>query len=304
LVIGCDSPGGGGGGGLVDCSVTPNLPVCRPDTGSSDASDTTDTTNTGPDTQTGPDTTQTDTITPECSGSARRCSGANAQACSAGSWVTVAFCEGSTTCQNGVCVPTAVCTNGTRRCSGSAVEVCSAGQWTTEQSCTNGCTNNQCNAAPTGLVCMDVWACIIDAGCFDNLPTVPTSACMNPCLNQGTSTGKNEMNAMLSCSSNCSYDDACIIDTCSQQRANCFFDTAGSLSCAAVNTCIGNCPTGGAYEACAFSCYEQATNTAQGRHFRVVNCLNYHCDDDDQTCQREVISSGGPCEQAYNICFP
>jgi hypothetical protein len=316
FVIGCDSPGGGGGGGPVDCSVTPNLPICRPDTSTNaDTSDpdtnvgpgdtTQPDTNVGPedtvqpDTQVQPDTTQPDTITPDCSVSQTRCVGAEAQACSAGSWVTVAVCDDGTTCQNGVCVPASVCSNGTRRCSGNNVEVCSGGQWTTEQACTNGCSNNQCTAAPTGLACDDVFQCIIDAGCFNNLPTPPTTACMNPCLNQGSTTGKNEMNAMISCYGSCSYDDACIINTCYQQRANCFFDTSGSLSCAAIDSCIGGCTTG----ACTLSCYEQGTNSAQGQYLRVSECLDGYCGE-DQTCWGQVISSGGPCEQAFDICFP
>ncbi len=320
LVIGCDSPGGGGGGGVVDCSVTPNLPICRPDTTSPDVADTitnvdvvdTDTNvgpgdTTQPDTNVGPDDTiqpdtnvQPDTITPECTLSQTRCAGDEVQACSAGSWVTVAICDDGTTCQNGVCVPTAVCSNGTRRCSGSNVEICSGGQWTTEQSCTNGCSNNQCNAAPAGLVCNEIIQCVVDAGCFDDLPTAPSSACLNPCLNQGTATGKTEMNALLSCYASCSYDDACIINTCYQQRSNCFFDTSGSLSCQAIDTCIGDCTTGGE---CVISCYEQGSNTAQGQYLRMSECLDGYCGQ-DQTCWGEVISSGGPCEQAFGICFP
>lgn len=310
FVIACDSPGGGGGGG-INCALTPNAPICQPDVNDTNSPDTTqpditDPETTQPDTTqpdtTQPDTTQPDTTLPdttptECSGDDTRCNGTEAQVCSGGSWVTTQFCTGNTTCQNGDCVATAVCTNGTRRCTGNNVELCSNGQWMTEQNCPNGCSNNQCNSAPAGLACEDVFACIVDAGCLSTSP--PSSACTSPCLNQGTTTGRNEMNALLSCYSTCNYDDACIINTCYQQRANCFFDVSGSLTCAQIDSCIGNCSSG----ECVVGCYEDGTNTAQGQYVRVSDCLNGYCGE-DQTCWGEVISSGGPCEEGFSICFP
>jgi len=325
LVIGCDSPGGGGGGGVVDCSVTPNLPVCRPDTGSTDVTDTStsgDTTDpdtnvgpgdttqldtnigpddtTQPDTQVQPDTVQPDTITPECSGSAFRCNGDEVQACSGGFWVTTQVCTDTNTCRDGTCIPSSTCTNGSRRCSGSNIEQCTLGQWAFAQACSNGCTNEACNPPPTsGLVCDDVFTCIVDAGCFDAWPTPPTSTCTSPCLNQGTTTGRNEMNAVLSCYATCNYDDACVVDTCYQQRANCFFDTTGSLSCPQIDQCIGDCTSGGP---CVIGCYESGTNPAQGAYLRVTECIDAYCQQ-DEACISEVITPGGPCAQAFETCF-
>lgn len=317
LVIACDSPGGGGGG-QVNCAVTPNVPICNPDVSDTVSPDTTpdtsgpiDTDTTQPDTTqpdttqpdtTQPDTTQPDTTPPpECTGSSTRCSGAEAQVCSGGFWVTTAVCSGNTTCQGGSCVPSSVCTNGTRRCSGSTLEQCMNGQWTFAETCTNGCANNACTAPPTGnLNCSDVFDCIVEAGCFDNLPTPPTSACTSQCTNQGSTTGRNEMNAVLSCYTSCNYDNECILHTCTPLRAACFFDTTGGLSCAQIDECIGNCTSGGA---CIIGCYEQGTSTAQGQYLYVSECLDGYCGQ-DQTCWGQAISAGQPCEQAFNTCFP
>lgn len=318
VVIACDSPGGGGGG-TVNCSLTSNAPICNPDvttnpdvtndtsndTGTSNPDtqiDTIDDTGTLPDTDTvQADTNQPDTTPPpECTGSATRCSGNDGQICNNGFWMTTQTCSGNATCQNGTCVATSSCTNGTRRCTGNNVEQCSSGQWVVAETCSNGCANNQCNAPPSGLACTDVFQCIIDANCFANWPSAPTSGCTSPCLNQGSTLGRTEMNAVLSCYAGCNYDDECILHTCYQQRSNCFFDRTGSLTCEQIDNCIGNCTSSGA---CVTNCYEQGTNAAQGQYIYIAECLDGYCGD-DQSCWGQAISTGQPCAQAFNTCFP
>lgn len=311
LVIACDSPGGGGGG-QVNCAVTPNAPICNPDvsdtvspdTSAPDTSapDTIDPDTTQPDTTqpdtTQPDTTQPDTTQPpECTGSSTRCSGSEAQVCSGGFWVTTAVCSGNTTCQSGSCVPTSVCTNGTRRCSGSTLEQCMNGQWAFAETCTNGCANNACTAPPTGnLSCFDTFGCIIDAGCFESVPTPPTSACTSPCLNQASTLGRNEMNAMLSCFSNCAYDGSCTIHQCSDERAACLFDVQGNRTCEQVYDCLLGC--GENDTTCMDGCWESGSTTAQAQLEYALACYNAFCEDPEST----LCSSN--CSGALATCFP
>lgn len=314
LVAACDSPGGSGG--RVDCSLRPDLPVCRPDTSStpdttqpidttspddtSSPDDTTITLDTSPpqdsqDTFVPPEDTfvpPEDTFVPECSAPASRCLNDQAQTCSGGVWLTVDVCGGSTACQNGQCMPVAVCTNGQRRCSSNDVELCSGGQWTREQQCANGCSNGQCNPAPSGLACTDVFDCIIDAGCFETLP--PSSSCTTPCLNQGSTVGRNEMNALLSCYAQCSYQNPCVIQQCSDERTGCLFDNHGSMSCEEVYDCLLECST----DACAESCWESGTVTAQALLDQTLSCYEAYCSDP----QSAVCVN--TCGAYIRACFP
>ena len=311
LLVACDSPGGGGGGG-INCAATPNLPICQQrevvgDT-SSDVT-TPDGTSvedivpveTQIDTQV-PQDTQVDTQVPQdtqppaCPENQRRCSGNSVELCTSGAWLTVDSCE---VCQNGACVVQPPdCTAGQRQCNGSSVETCNDGAWAFSQSCPSGCSNGTCNNTTTGVDCNGVLDCADAAGCFATAPDYD-QGCWNGCLGEGSATGRSEASAMIGCYDNCGWDGVCAYDSCSPQRAACFFDRTGSTNCAGLDECIYNCVD----DACAEACYGQATATAQAAYLWLVGCVNLYCEAGDQDCVGQVLSAGGPCEGAYVGCI-
>lgn len=309
VVPACDSPGGGGGGG-INCNVTPNLPICQqrevvgetsePDVTSPDVTNSADTVpvETQPDTQVQVDTqVPQDTQPPACPENQQRCNGTSVELCTSGAWLTVDSCE---VCQNGACVvqPPA-CEAGDRRCNGASIEMCNGQQWVFSETCTAGCSNGICNTTtnPTGD-CNAVLDCAAAGGCFDAAPDYD-QACWSGCLAEGNTTGRNEASAMISCYDNCGWDGTCAYDTCSPQRAACFYARTGSGNCASIDECLGTCTS----DPCYIGCFESATAAAQAQYMWVSDCASLYCDLADTECVSSVLTGGGPCEDAYNECF-
>lgn len=314
----CDSPGGGGGRAPLDCNATPNVPACQDTRNDTVSGDTTQPDTTQPDT-TQPDTTQPDTVGPEdtnppvdttptdtfvppsCSNGNRRCDGQNAQLCSGGNWTTTETCSGTRVCEDGNCIQTSVCTNNQRRCAGSAVEVCVGGQWQAQSTCPTGCTSGECNPPVTGTDdCETIVACGDNAGCWDNPPS--NQACFNQCLANGSTVGKSEASAMISCFDNCSWDATCAYQTCSPQRAACFFTKTGNKTCTQIDDCIGTCASGD--NTCVNACYETGSAQAQSRYLWLNACIGLYCEAGDSACYQEIFAAGGPCASAFSDCFP
>lgn len=315
VIPACDSPGGGGG--VINCTQTPDLPICRdatstPETTNSDATTAPETTadtgvvidTQGPqdttpvDTST-PDTTTVDTVQPNCSENARRCSGNSVQLCTSGNWLTVDDC-GTDVCEGGSCiVQELVCETGDRRCNASNVEVCGDNEWVFSQSCPSGCSGGTCQTSQGGSDdCNAILTCGTDSGCFETAPPAD-QACFSDCLATGSATGKSEASAVITCYDNCAWDGTCAYDTCSPQRAKCFFAATGGGDCASIDTCNQGCST----DDCITDCYESATASAQADYLWVIGCAGLYCDLSDSACLGQVFSAGEPCESAYNACF-
>jgi hypothetical protein len=187
------------------------------------------------------------------------------------------------------------CTDGTRRCNGATLERCTNGQWAFAENCTSGCSNNACNASSGGgLSCLDAFACISDAGCFEDLP--PASTCTSPCLNRASTTGRSELNALLSCWSSCGYEASCNVHNCPEEAAACSFDVQGTRTCEQVYNCLQGC--GEDDSDCQFSCWESGSSLAQSQLMYVSDCYEYFCEDPDSaTCADN-------CTDAFAACFP
>ncbi len=317
VIPACDSPGGGGGGVIIDCTRTPELPICQADTvagdtvgGGSDATNTTgtsapDSTGGNGETQVPLDTTPTedtfvppDTAPPACETNARRCTGNSVQLCSGGNWLTVDDC-GSDTCENGSCIVQAlICEDGDRRCSGASVEICDNNAWVFQQTCPSGCSAGTCQTAQGSADCNALLDCGNANGCFESAPPAD-AACFGECLATGSTTGRNEASALITCFDGCDWDATCAYETCSPRRAACFFASTGSGDCAAIDTCSSSCTV----ESCITDCYESGTATAQADYLWLIACAGLYCDLSDSACVGQVFSAGEPCEGAYSSCF-
>jgi|GEM_PF-6923035 len=313
VIPACDSPGGGGGG--INCTQTPDLPICRADTsggGDATGADTTsgDTTSGQPDTQvsidtldttptdtTTTDTASVDTVQPACSENARRCSGNSVQLCSGDNWLTVDDC-GSDICEGGSCIVQELdCQPNERRCSGASVEVCDNNHWTFQQACPSGCSAGSCQTTTTGSDdCNAILACADASQCFAD---GTDQACFTTCLASGSTTGKSEASGLITCFDGCSWDATCAFDTCSPQRAKCYFEATGSGDCTSIDTCSQSCSD----QDCVDGCYESATANAQAQYLWVIACAGLYCDLSDSACLGQVFSAGEPCEDAYLSCF-
>ncbi len=160
---------------------------------------------------------------------------------------------------------------------------------------TSGCSNKACNASSGGgLSCFETFASIRDAGCFDDLS--PASTCTSPCLNRASTTGRSELNAVLSCWSSCDFDTSCNSHDCPEEAAACSFDVHGTRTCEQVYDCTQGCDEGNAD--CQFSCWETGSALAQSQLRYAVDCQGYLCEGPaSATCADN-------CTSAFVAYFP
>ncbi|MFO0751160.1 MAG: hypothetical protein U1F43_36630 [Myxococcota bacterium] len=293
----CDGPGGGGGT-TVDCSKTPNAPICRGDASNGDA------------------TTNNDTTGTACNSGARTCEGGVPKQCQNGNWVALTACTATQTCTNGICEENTSpdccadmecgtdCGVSCGTCSGNTHCV----EGTCEQNTTTGCTP----------ACTGNTHCV-DGTCEDNTSCTPQcggrqcgdDGCGSTCgtcgLNKTCQNGICVNNQTCSCNGAECGEDNCgnSCGTCSQtqtcQAGQCVDNGGGGDACTDIIDCVF-ADTGCAqytddtqFQTCADTCYGNGSATGQAEFDAYVGCAN--------TCGNDDLCFAANCSDEQAACF-
>lgn len=172
--------------------------------------------------------------------------------------------------------------------SGSALQACARAQCATDMTACFGATTTPVDAGTTtttggtgGSTCVDVVNCL--NACPQN-----DSACNQVCMQQGSPSAQQEVNALAQClSTNCGTQTGSAYQTCAQRRCAteitaCQNDTGtgtgtgtGAANCGGIITCLNACPS--TDQACSDRCIATGTSTAQSELQSLDDCLNQFC---------------------------
>ena len=253
--------------------------------------------------------------TDECDEDAvTQCSGAGVETCgnhdedSCLEWGTVVACPAGETCSSGACTPAEDCTNecdsADNTCDGNSVIECGdfdddvCLELGTPVFCGLGqvCEAGACKQVTGQLGCKAVNACIVD--CQDD------GECAQECVQKGSAGGQTAFIALQECfvDTGCvgsGNPTACALFYCNVQYTACFLPTDGTLTCAEVEGCVGDCPDDS--QECNEACLEDGMPSAQSDYLTLFACLSIFCPDGDDACTAEAKASG-LCQVESVIC--
>lgn len=190
--------------------------------------------------------------------------------------------------------PDAGCLKGAARCQGNTVQVCQNAAWLDSQACpaNQPCQDGAC------VKCADQCAALGLVECLGGVAALRTCQLnSDKCLAWGVAVackpGESCAQGLcgggpLGCSPACGGNQVCSGGTCVDKGCNpacgngqvcqggqCVNSGSGSLSCAQVSACSGNCPEGDA--ACPGECFAQGTSGAQSNFTKYKSCIKATC---------------------------
>lgn len=196
---------------------------------------------------------------------------------------------------------------GITRCAADtdAVELCLDGVWQRA-----GCADTKICVVAGGAQCVDSTG---DATCRDTLycflgcqllfeDSAAQDTCFVDCYRTAREDAQRELSDVIGClDDNCGDTTGlqCVADRCSQDLADCYFDTHGQGRCGAIIECRLACDGD---TACVIACGEDATIDAQGDYAVLELCTFYACAGQDADCARRVSLPTGPCGDYANAC--
>jgi len=198
---------------------------------------------------------------------------------------------------------------GITRCAAdaAATEVCLNGTWQ-RAACVDGkiCVlagGAQCVDSTGDAECRDTFYCFL--GCQFTHPDDPAAAerCLVECFRGATPAAQRELSDVSSCFEENCADEAgleCVAERCSQDLADCYFDTKGDASCGSIIECRVGCSDD---TACAQACGSDATIAAQGRYAVLELCIYYACYGQEAECARRASLPTGGCSAYTNACI-
>ncbi len=160
----------------------------------------------------------------------------------------------------------------------------------------------QCVDSTGDATCRDTLYCFL--GCqllFEDLAA--QDACFVDCYRTAAEDAQRELSDVIGCLDDNCMDAAgldCVAGRCSQDLADCYFDTHGTARCGAIIECRLTCADGD--EACVTACGEDATIEAQGDYAVLELCTFYACAGQDDDCARRAALPTGPCGDYANAC--
>ncbi len=198
---------------------------------------------------------------------------------------------------------------GITRCAAdaAATEICLDGIWQRA-----ACADNKICVLAGGAQCVDSTG---DEDCRDTLycflacqitnPDDVTAAdfCFVECFRSATQAAQRELSDVTSCfEENCADETGfdCAADRCSQDLADCYFETTGDARCGAILECRVGC---NGDEVCAKSCGTDGTIEAQGKYAVLELCIFFACAGQDEECTRRAGLPTGACGAYTNECI-
>jgi hypothetical protein len=197
---------------------------------------------------------------------------------------------------------------GMTRCAdgANATEICLGGTWQ-RASCAEGkiCVvagGAQCVDSTGDADCRDTFYCFLGCQILHGDDLTAGEACLLECFRGATREDQVELSEALGCfEKNCTQDAAfdCVAEHCSQDLADCYFDTNGDASCGTIIECRLAC---GDDAACGRTCGSDATVQAQGDYAVLELCTFYACAGQDADCARRESLPTGACAAYTNEC--
>lgn len=197
---------------------------------------------------------------------------------------------------------------GVTRCAegANATEICLDGVWQRA-----ACAEDKICVLAGGAQCIDSTG---DADCRDTLycflgcqvlhpdDEVAADACFVTCYTSATQPAQLELSDALGCfEGNCADQGfECIAERCSQDLADCYYDTKGAAGCARIIECRLACADGDT--PCEKACGSDSTIEAQGKYAVLELCTFYQCIGQDAECPRRVTLPTGPCGTYAKDC--
>ena len=175
------------------------------------------------------------------------------------------------------------------------------------ENCSNASDYSECvqnNCYSEYSACNQNNNCVQILNCQGNY-----SICYQDCEDQGSNSGREDFDGMMSCfSSRCSqYGNnesaysSCIESQCGSQINECFgSNPPGDLSCKEISDCISSCT--GEDQECFGSCYNRGTNEARTQMNSLNSCGNQNCSNvqNDGEYQDCLILN---CSNELRTCF-
>lgn len=188
----------------------------------------------------------------------------------------------------------------------NATEVCLEGTWRrapcgADQLCVLA-GGAQCIDSTGDKDCRDTLYCFLGCQVLHPDDETAAEACFVTCYTSATQPAQRELSDALDCfEGNCADQGfECISERCSQDLADCYFDTTGNKGCGRIVECRLDCADGDT--ACEKACGADATFEAQGQYAVLELCTFYQCVGQDDDCPRRVSLPAGPCYPYANEC--
>lgn len=198
---------------------------------------------------------------------------------------------------------------GITRCAAdaAATEICLDGVWQRA-----ACAENKICVLAGGAQCVDSTG---DEDCRDTLycflacqitypdDTTVADACFVECFRSATQAAQRELSDVTSCfEENCPEASGfeCAAERCSQDLADCYFESKGETGCGAILECRVACKDD---EVCAKACGNDGTIEAQGDYAVLELCLFFACAGKDEDCPKRAALPTGACGAYTNACI-
>jgi len=187
-----------------------------------------------------------------------------------------------------------------------ATEVCRDGTWqrtpcASDKICVFA-GGAQCVSSTGDADCRDTLYCFLGCQILHPGDESAAEACWTTCYVSATQPAQRELSDALGCfDANCADQGfECIAERCSQDLADCYFESKGEQRCGEIVECRLACPDEDT--ACQKACGGDASIEAQGQYAVLELCTFYQCAGQDEDCPRRVSLPTGPCYPYASDC--